>query len=512
LTIFAFIKNVGIVIVSVFLYLKILNMKQLPNAKLILIGIFTLFLSLLSHAAWTVSQYLYIVTVAACLAIFFKFAFRIGWGLAVTVAVLAYTMSYALYIMAAWIVAVPLAVLAVIHGNAGSSGDPFWDSFLDGSNYENTFWGYILYNPGYEDTVWAFLAYFVIQFSLAIFIFRIKRLRSGFPILKKDEFTYFAFLFGFFGLLFATVFNRTFDIRQLIFLSMLGMSVLAVGIFLWWRASITRAYKDMLKDRQIDEENKKTAIMEQEMETQKEHIQFLSSIIHKDNKLIPAMSLAVENFIRLSENQLDEDAKRKAQMILDEMDSQSRERAGYLSEYKTVGKKIPKTNLFKIDSMFEYLGRKALQNGAIFDLAILCDVRFLIGKSLTEADLVTLMADLIDNAIYAVSSSPFKRILTTICIEDGCYEVRVSDSGADFNIDTLHKLGKASATTHEDDGGSGIGYLTIFKILNETKASLVIQEYEHKPNALTKQIAVRFDGKNRYAIESPRINQIVVKP
>ena len=468
-------KYFSVAVVSAFFYLKILNIKKAPPAKVILTGVLVILLTFLTYETRTIATYFYIALAVTFISVFFKFILKERWGLAVTVAFISYSMSYALFIISVFIIELLLATAFRIDVD--------------------------------QPTLIFFILFFAVHLVLAILLFKIKRLKNGFPFLRIEGVSNFAILFSFFILLFVSVSSPTFDLRQLVVLSLLGAIVCAGGMFFWWRSSITRAYKDTLKDKQIDEANKKAVLQEQELETLKERNKFLASVIHRDNKLIPAMSLAVKNFIQLSGSRLDEETKGKAQTIIDEMTTQTNERAGILSEYKTEADTIPKTNIFKLDAVFEHLQAKAIQRGVIFDLSVLCDVKYLINEVITEANFVTAIADLLDNAIYSVLTSPFKRVMTTICIEDGCYEVRVCDSGADFNVDTLHNLGIVSATTHENDGGSGIGYLTIFKILSEINASLVIYEYEHKPNALTKQITIRFDGKNQYIVDSPRASQ-----
>ena len=51
------------------------------------------------------------------------------------------------------------------------------------------------------------------------------------------------------------------------------------------------------------------------------------------------------------------------------------------------------------------------------------------------------------------------------------------DTGVDFEIDTLVKLGLEAVTTNEDRGGTGTGFMTTFETMKETKASLIITEY-----------------------------------
>lgn len=52
----------------------------------------------------------------------------------------------------------------------------------------------------------------------------------------------------------------------------------------------------------------------------------------------------------------------------------------------------------------------------------------------------------------------------------------IYDSGIEFELETLKKLGLERITTHKKTGGSGIGFMTTFETLKECKASLIIEE------------------------------------
>ena len=98
----------------------------------------------------------------------------------------------------------------------------------------------------------------------------------------------------------------------------------------------------------------------------------------------------------------------------------------------------------------------------------------------------------------------------TMGIVDNCLEITIQDSGIPFEAETLSNLGIKKHTTHADTGGNGIGYLTIFEILNERNASITITEHIPENYAFSKSVNVRFDGKSEYIIHSFRANEIEV--
>lgn len=70
------------------------------------------------------------------------------------------------------------------------------------------------------------------------------------------------------------------------------------------------------------------------------------------------------------------------------------------------------------------------------------------------------------------------------------------------------RLGKEKASTRLSEGGSGIGYMTVFGILRECKASLVITEYEPEQQGFTKSVAVRFDDGDKYTVKTCRADEL----
>lgn len=465
----AIFKNLSLIVGSVYIYLKILNLRDISKTKILWLSLFTLALSFIALKTNEISRYLGLAVVLLLLTLLFKYLFRESWRLTSISALLAYGISFAVYIVAAFVISF---VISIFHNSSATNLSVILPLALP------------------------------LHLLLIFLLFKVRRLKSGFPFLRKEGFGYFAVLFSFFILLFVAVSGNRFDIVQLVILSLFGIIACAAGLYFWWRASLIRNYKDSLKEQQIEQANNRADALAQELSALQEQNQFLASVIHKDNRLIPAMSLAVQDFLRLSSKELTEQTAQQAKKIIQEIEAAGNERAGMLSTFRTEVNDLPKTNLFQVDAIFSFLRTKALQNGILFDLLVLCDVAFLTNNTIREADLVTLLADLIDNAIYAVSQSSFKHIQTILCIEEGCYEIQIYDSGAYFKSETLQQLGKAAATSHKNDGGSGIGYLTVYRILNSLKASLQIQEFKNHGSGFTKKITIRFDDKNQYILPS----------
>ena len=172
-------------------------------------------------------------------------------------------------------------------------------------------------------------------------------------------------------------------------------------------------------------------------------------------------------------------------------------------------KLFPSTGNSLIDSAINDLYIKADAHGIDFDVSVSATVDEVIGKYISQTDLQTLICDHIKDAIIAVDAKSENngKILVDLSMENDNYTVTVFDSGVDFEIDTLAKLGKERVTTHADNGGSGIGFMTTFETLRKSYASLIITEFENK-TPFSKSVSIRFDGNKAFIIQSYRKEEL----
>lgn len=164
--------------------------------------------------------------------------------------------------------------------------------------------------------------------------------------------------------------------------------------------------------------------------------------------------------------------------------------------------------------MFKYMQSECDSKKIQFNLKINGNIYHMINNKIPQSRLVTLIGDHLRDAIIAIdfSNNTFKSILAVLGENKGVYEFCVFDTGIEFKIDTLLNLGLKPATTHKDSGGTGIGFMTTFETMKETKASLIIDEMREMSNTdYTKSVTIRFDGKNEYRIKSYRSDEIKKK-
>lgn len=131
----------------------------------------------------------------------------------------------------------------------------------------------------------------------------------------------------------------------------------------------------------------------------------------------------------------------------------------------------------------------------------------MINHPISEDALVTLIADLTENAIIATKESESKNIHLSLDMENNNFCISVFDSGIHFEPYTIENAGKKKASTHLNDGGSGIGLMTTFTFLREYLASFIIDETIENEK-YTKKVTVLFDSLNEFRINSQR-NEIL---
>lgn len=262
-------------------------------------------------------------------------------------------------------------------------------------------------------------------------------------------------------------------------------------ILLWWRKRISDKYINKVYERNIK-------ILEDTLDTQKTEIENLSKIIHKDNKVLSALRLAVSE---QSKNNSENNAE--LQKLLTEITHLEDERKECLTDYEQNTKVLPKTGVYSTDMIISYLYKRAAKESIAFDISITGDIPYMVTDAVDTYDLNTMIADLGENAIIATSNSSTKSILLIIGYREGTAFFDIYDSGADFDAGVIANLGKRRHTTHKNTGGSGIGLMTTYELVNKYHATFEIEElYGNK--LFTKRVSVLFDNNSRIAVHSSR--------
>lgn len=360
----------------------------------------------------------------------------------------------------------------------------------------------------------------ILQTLLLRLLLSSKRLNHGMPYLYSTNFLNLGFALSLLALL-SYVYGHievSLSLRTLMILTWVPFSCFFLFLH-WWQSQLTKAYRKRLAQLELEslrtELEQKTALLKK-LETQNEE---MGRLIHKDNKLIPAMEHAVSTYLAsdftdIALNQA------QGQALLSDLKEFSEARRGILSTFAPVSAPKYNTGIPSLDAILVYMYQKAQAQGIRLYAAATPESIAALPPALTTEKLVHMLSDLLENAIIATKASTEKQIQVQIYLANGLFTIEVADTGCSFEPATLISFGLEKASTHLTEGGSGIGLLDIWKIKEETKASIHIHEYEAGA-PFSKKLFITFDKKNKYVIHtwrdkelSPLVNRgdIVILP
>ena len=468
-------KNFTIIICSLYTYAKLLNYKMNVRNSIICLA----FSVSLSFFIYYIKLYYPLLTIP--LIIIFSFILitiltKTELGLSITTTVISFGISYAFLAVSALIVA---AIFELIGVN----------------------------RLGENVKIYA-ICIALIQLLTIRIPFRFRRLKSGMPFLRNKGGSNTGILISVFLLCSVIVMSNSKNADLIYTIPIVSIILLGVLNLFWWRRKLEKVYIEKLRTNEIQSLRDAIEEKEAQIEQLRQHNDFLAKVIHRDNKLLPAMELAVSEYLQSAIQSEDGDALAKGQMLLKQLKTVSCERSGIIEEYQSASKKIQLTDVISVDALMAYMFNKARENSIKFELTISGSVKYLVENVISESDLNTLLADLIENAIIATKNNGSKEILASISISEGYYIIDVFDSGIPFELETIVSLGLKKITTHADNGGSGIGLTTSFEIFKKYSASFLIEEFSDGNILFTKRVSVKFDSLNQYIVKTFRNNEI----
>ena len=369
---------------------------------------------------------------------------------------------------------------------------------------------------------------FVINLVLMVIPLLSKRMRRGFDFINNKLFSKSFFLICIMIIIMIPFLNGC-RYNWVFILPVTIIYILAVFLFLYWRTSITRHYLERLSLRNIDSLNaeltEKTNYIK-ELEEDKARIEKLN---HKNYKLIPAMEGAVmhyldgvKSFVESNEDNpafAEFAAAKETDMagFIDEGNRLLGELNKMLAEWEDIvhnddidGKKnLPVCGVTRVDYILSYMYERSLKENFVLKVDVDSELTGLTEKIITDEDLGTLIADLIENAIIATRYNNGKDILVRLGMMKKEYTIEVYDSGIPFDKEVLAKYGYEQITTHADESGSGIGMMQTYEILSKCGASLFIDEFAEGEGMYTKRISVVFNKKHQYVLYTKRSDEEV---
>mgnify|MGYP000862513336 CR=1 FL=1 len=467
---FRILKPILLYIFSLYGFTKILNIKKVNKTKRIAMILILIVFVLLTNLFYNYFQYhaqIYVIIYIVLMIIINYIFFRKGIKISITGTIISFGISIFTYTLAGMLLS-------------------FIYAFLD-----------MVLSEGVISTI----LLSVIHGALTVLFFKIKRIKNGFPFLINNKIPIIDVFLS--ALIIAAYLILTLSIKSnVLIISMLsGIVVVFVVLFILWKRQITNLYIKRQKEKELNylyntiAENKKLI---DKLWSDNER---LSKVIHKDNKLIPSIENAV---LAMS------DGDPRSEEILKQLRELFTDRADIIKDYQR-GRKynIQQTGYFLIDSMGEYMYKKAVEQKVDYSFEVSCSMDFIKDGIISEKDFCTVLADIIENALIAVKKMEYKAVSIKITEYNNSPAIIVSDSGEMFKAEVLSYLGLRRTTTHSHEGGSGIGLMSLYDIKGKAKASLIIREFLFTEKSFTKEIIFTFDNLNKYIIETFRSNELI---
>lgn len=343
-----------------------------------------------------------------------------------------------------------------------------------------------------------------IQLLLTFLVTKTKWLKKGLLYFERKENYGLGLLLSAYIIVFSLVITEYSDHSgsNIEFILLLGVPLILTGLILWIRSIVQRYRKNKLKDRadaytqqEMVEKDEKINRLEAEVAT-------LAKQLHRDNHLLSSVDRSVQ---KLGESQ----SREQREQIIREIHTLYQERNDLMTEEQEANHNLPSTGIALIDSSLNEMYIKAAAHHILLDIIVKEQLHYIVNHVISQTDLQTLLCDHLKDAIIAIDTAKIDngKILMTIEKNEGIFEISIHDNGVDFDSDTLSKLGKERVTTHSDEGGSGIGFMTTFETLAKTKSSLTITEHKNKA-PFSKSITFTFNRLNRFIISSYRKEEL----
>ena len=467
------IKYIGIIICGIYFCLKILNYKAFSLVKIGLFILYSLFFGILVCSSTYFSPFADIIVMAAML-VYVAFITKSKVKVVLPVAIISYVISYSFYLIS-------IALAGILLYTARRSPQP--------------------------DRILSLIA-LIFQILLSHIPFMFRRLKNGLPFFQNQNHSGIGLLIS--GMIVFFIALIRYDLpnkHNYIFLT-LATVVCILGIIFWWRDFLTKLYLEKNTKRLIDELNRQLCAKDLSISNLEKENQRLANLIHRDNKIVPAIGMAVRKYAAQFDQNCPDNARREGDSLIGQLDILMKDRYDAVIQAKNLSKVLPDTHVEFINGILQYMYLRASQHNIDYDVLVFCDVKYMTQTLITELELSTILSDLIENAIIATSPRDYKKIVISIFACDQSYEIDIQDSGSPFEKAIFEKMGIQKATSHLQSGGSGIGLMTLFEILRKHNASLIIEEFRPSPDSLTKSIKIRFDNKSQFELLTYRADDL----
>ena len=445
-----FINYFGVIIIALFLYARILNIRDLSKTKIVAFAIFTITVAALLSTNILFTQIIVLISVCIFLRIMFFMDER-NFRLSVAVIAVGISMGLQIFGFVILLFTNTIIVMVYITNYYVQTGEVFSEDNLE----------YLF--VGIQHPVIYQLINLMISIAFVKLLSKIKRLKKGFIFLENRKAMCIGVILSTLiitaniiisivsllgtslideELIETAAFNPLY-IYILLLILLTFIVVCLIGIHFWWKNHTSRQYQQRLNERIIQDSQAEIKDLQKSNE-------LLSATIHRDNKLIPAMYNALSTYLENGyDNSNPAEMKAKGLHLLNELEEIMQERKVMILKNQRENKTLPSTNIERIDAIFNYMLSKATDKNIEFDFVLAGSIKDIAENVIPKQKLETLLADLIDNAIIATSYSERKRVLVTMGVVDNHLEITIQDSGIPFEIETLANLGIENSVMYQ---------------------------------------------------------------
>ena len=461
-----YIKDFGIIIGSIFFFIRLLH---LPFTKRNVIGYSAFVVTLMAIIPYLDDHYpQFILATLPVVSLLLAVCIQMDYDIVLNATVISFALSYIFFMASAMIVSI--FHICIMKGTLSRT-------FLQ-------------------------MVALIVQWCLMPIPFLFARTKKGMPFLRNKSYSLPCMILSLLIVICSMFINSS---PHLLFIqiSYLALLPIILLIYYYWRSLTTKTYLDKISTNNMHALNDELARKEQQILQLTADNERLSALVHKDNKLIPAMEYAVEQF--LSTAGTDSDNTSVGNSLRNDLHQLIDERKGLLVLQDMNCEPLPDTGNSRVNHMLTYLQQKAFSWQITLQVTSDSSCVPFLNPLLSEDAFCTLLADLVENALIATRYLGGKHILVAMGILDGCPALHVFDSGIPFSAEVLLKYGKESITTHADDAGSGIGLMQTAALLTKYNASLYIEEF---PSGMyTKKVSVVFDQHGSYTLYTSRTEE-----
>lgn len=348
-----------------------------------------------------------------------------------------------------------------------------------------------------------------IHFFLIFLCFKIPRLRKGMIFLYHIPLNNVGSAMCILLFLFLIILCQTHSIIESFFLKTTAITFIFTFLLIyWWNYHITQTYLKFSKNNTLDTLSLLLEEKEQQIAYLKSENDKLARIIHKDNKILPALCMALPDVENQTAGFMAEEEQEQTTLHA-KLRQLYEERKETLENYQKEILRLPQTAFDSVNALLSYMQAEAGKAGAGFGVVLSDNLSSTIPAEISEDDFTHVLSDLLANAVNACRGINGTDIRVTMGKAEHMSVLTVRNTGQLFAPEVLQDLGKRRHTTHADTGGSGIGLMDIWEIKKRYRATLLIEETlgtaEQLPSVT---IRLLFNHKNHYIIQSERSKEL----